>query len=340
MRRLAPLTIALAGLVLLLAMPAPGTAQEADGRLSGAVIMGTAGAALDESALSIRIVILEGEAVAGAVTADVVDGRYEARVPAILARTYVMIVTYRGIQYFVPPAILAPETPELEQDVTVYETTSERPDLVIEQTLMTLVAVDRDLGRMGFIREDLVTNPSDRVYVGDDRGVTLRIPAPEGTLEATGDNAEGAFTLEAGAVSAAVPFQPFTTTSVVTRYLVEYDVAEDAYLLRVTAPVTTGRIEARVPQGFLRGIDPQSPAESEGDVTVGEGATAAVLKVVAQGATEPGQSLLVRLDGISPTPNVNALTELPAAIIAALLAALGIGGAVAVAASRRPDPAA
>ncbi|MDO9445715.1 MAG: hypothetical protein Q7K37_10415 [Dehalococcoidia bacterium] len=314
---------------------APATAQEADGLVAGQILMGTAGATLDESVLQVRLVILEEEAVAGTVNATVTEGRYEARVPAVLSRTYVPVITYRDIQYFVPPAILDPSAPEVVQDVTVYETTTERPDLTIESTTVTLVAIDRDLGQMGFLREDLVRNPGDRVYIGDDRGVTLRLPVPEGTLEGTGDNPEGTFTLEAGAISVALPIRPLSTTSVVTRTLVEYDVAEDEYTLRVTAPLAADLVQVRVPEGFLRGLDPQGGAGRAGDVIVGEAPDTTTLQVVSQATVGPGQGLIVRLDGFAPERRVNALTEARGAMVAALVTLLVVGGAVTAATLRR-----
>lgn len=331
--------LAVACLGLLLA-PGGASGQTTDGLIAGAITMGSAGATLDESALSVRIIILEGEAVSGTVEAAVSGGRYEARVPAVLSRTYVPVITYRGIQYFVPPAILDGSAPEFIQDVTVYETTAERPDLTIESTVVTVVAIDRDLGQMGLIREDLVRNPSDRVYVGGEGGVTLRLPAPEGTLEGGGDNPEGTFTLEAGGISAAMPIRPLGLTSIVTRYLVEYDVQEDAYLLRVTAPVTTDRVAVRVPEGFLRGVDPEGGARRASDEQVGEGANATTLRVVEQTGVGPGQGLLVRLDGFAPTRNVNTLTETGGAAIGAVTALLLLAAGFAAAAFVRRREAA
>jgi len=314
---------------------APATAQEADGLVAGRILMGTADATLDESALQVRLVILEDEAVAGTVDATVADGRYEARVPAILSRTYVPVATYRDIQYFVPPAILDPSAPEVVQDVTVYETTTERPNLTIESTTVTLVAIDRDLGQMGFLREDLVRNPGDRVYIGDDRGVTLRLPVPEGTLQGAGDNPEGTFTLEAGAISVALPIRPLTTTSVVTRTLVGYDVAEDEYALRVTAPLAADLVQVRVPEGFLQGLAPQGDASRADDAVVGEAPDTTTLHVVSQAAVGPGQSLIVTLEGFAPERRVNALTETTGAMIAAAVTLLVVGGSVTAAALRR-----
>lgn len=326
------LAVACLGMV---AVPGGASGQVPDGLIAGAITMGSAGATLDESALSVRIIILENEAVSGTVDAEVVDGRYEARVPAILSRTYVPVISYRGIQYFVPPAILDRAAPEFIQDVTVYETTTERPDLTIESTVVTVIAIDRDLGQMGLLREDLVRNPSDRVYVGGEGGVTLRLPAPEGTLEGSGDNPEGTFTLEAGGISAALPIRPLSTTSVITRYLVEYDIQEDAYLLRVTSPLQTDRVAVRVPEGFLRGLEPEGDARHADDERVGEGEAATTLRVVEQTGVGPGQGLIVRLDGFAPERNVNALTETSGAAIGAATALLLLAGAVVLALTRR-----
>ncbi len=333
----------LAGMLALAVLAAAGGAgagaQEADGRISGAITMGSADATLATDALDVRVIVLEAEAVVETLTVPVEDGRYEVRVPATLSRTYVPVVSYRGIAYFVPPVLLDASAPEVVEDVTVYETTTERPDLTIESTVVTLFGIDREVGHAGFIREDLVTNPSDRVYIGDERGVTLRLPAPEGTIQGSGDNVDGTFTLEAGAISAAVPLRPLSSTSVITRYLVEFDPADDDYLLRVTAPLQTGRVEVHVPQGWLRDLDPEPPAIRADDVTVGTGVDASVLSIVALPEAGPGQSLLVRLEGFGLAHRVNPLTELPGAVIAAAGVAAVLGIAVAAATRQRREAA-
>ena len=72
--------------------------------------------------------------------------------------------------------------------------------------------------RIGLLREYMVANPSDRVFVGDaGSGVTLRIPAPTGTLEATGDSAEGPFDFVLGVVTTTALVCPGRLHSIGTR---------------------------------------------------------------------------------------------------------------------------
>ena len=56
-----------------------------------------------------------------------------------------------------------------------------------EASQLGSISIETEHLLLGLLREDLVANPSDRVFVGDANRVTLRIPAPTGTTEATGD---------------------------------------------------------------------------------------------------------------------------------------------------------
>lgn len=323
-----------AALLLAVAFPASVTAQapaEAPpGVIRGTVTLASAGERLDEG-VEVELIILDDGGVAGVERSTVADGRYEASVAADDTRTYVLRLVYQGVQYFADPVVLRPEAPEATRDFEVYAATSEAPALAIALTIVTVVAIDPEAGQLGIVREDLVTNPTDRAYVGDGRGVTLRLPAPDGTTEAAGDNPDGTTTLEEGVVTTTTPLRALTDTSVITRYLVDYDRATDAYLLRITAPLPTAVTIVRVPETFVRSLRPQGDAR-EGEpeeFATGEGEPVMLRTVVLQDLA-PGDGLLVRLQGFTPQVNRNILTEWPAAGVAALMAALLVGGAAAL----------
>jgi hypothetical protein len=330
----------LAAIALVLAAPegrASAQQNEPDGRITGAVIAGTEGASTD--GVSVRLIILEASEVTGSEETPVVDGQFEFAVPARASRTYVPFVRHQGIQYFGDPVILAPEEPEATREITIYETTSETPELTIVETVVTVLGLDRQRGQIALEREDIVRAGGDRVFIGDDAGVTLRIPAPADTLDAGGVDPEGTTVFDGGVVSSTVPLRPDAPNSVVTRYLVQYDPADDRYLLRVTAPLRVEHMEVRVPQGYVHRITPREGAERGEDVTLEGNSEGQVLHtVVLAGGAEPGHGLLVELVGLSGRQESLVLTEQRGALAAAGLAlAIIAGAAVAVLRRRGAD---
>ncbi|MEX2445837.1 MAG: hypothetical protein WD734_00735 [Dehalococcoidia bacterium] len=287
--------------------------------------------------LTVRLVGLDEGEVAEAVEAEVRDGRYAVDAPASPGRTYIPHLVYEGVDYFAPP-VAVDEASSATRDFLVYATTDEAPQLAITSTVVTVLAIDREQGQIGIEREDLVANPDDRVFVGDEAGVTLRIPSPEATLNASGQNADGEFTFENGVVSTTVPLRPGTLTSIVTRYLVEYDMAEDRYRLRVTAPLPTGEVRARVPVGFARAVEPGDGARRAEDEEAGRADEQAMRVAEATAPLSPGDGLLVDLVGLSGAAvQSNPLTESGGSSAALVAALVVIGGGVTVAARRRRD---
>lgn len=341
MRRLAACTVALACALALGVLDASGVrAQTASaGAITGAVTMATEGEALDPSLLEVEVIILAEGGVTGTKPATVDGEAYEVQVDADAALTYIPRATYDGVSYFGGAVRLDEDTSTEARDFTVYATTSETPPLEVKETVVTVIAIDRGTGELGFIREDLVHNPTDRVFTGsggeDGAGITLRLPAPEGTVEALGENADGQFALEGGVMTTTTPIRP-GDNAIITRYLTEYDIAEDEYALRITAPVDTGRVVLRVPESYVRDLAPQPPAQQREaqPIQVTEDSEPVLMLIAEASDLGPGDGLLVTLDGFAPQVNRNVLTDSPQAIAGALAALLLIGGAAAYALSR------
>ena len=296
--------------------------QALEGVISGRVRLGTEGAAPIES-LPVQLIVLGGGPPRTLETETQGDA-FRFAVDADPLVSYVVRVVYRGVQYIAPPVLLSRELPTAEVELTVFETTRERPPLEIESTLLTVIALDRTNAQLTLLREDRVNNPGDRVYVGGEAGVTLRLPVPDGMVAADGSG-EGSYRLEGGTLVATEPLRPGTTT-VVTRYVVSYDRAGDAYTLRVTAPLPTRRMEIEVPTRFVDDLDPLAGAVREGERDV-EGERVAV--IAHDGPAGPGESTSVRLEGLTGRNSPNPLTGTAGAAIAVLLAlAVVSGGAV------------
>lgn len=340
MRRARPFVVAIA-LVGALVAGSVHAQTATQGRITGDVTLGTDGATLDLDELAVDFIILEGAQIGGSLIATVDEGgAFSLDVPLEGERRYVPRVVYQGVSYIGAPVTVTEEQPEAIASVPpVYETTSETPDLTIGETVVTVVALDRGAGELGFIREDFVLNPSDRVYVGGENRVTLRLPTPERTTDALGENADGAFALEEGILTTTVPIRAGGGTSIITRYLVTYDIAEDAYVLRVTTPVAAERIVMRIPDDYVRDLEVLGAgAEGEGEFfEVAEGDPVPLRTVVLEGAG-PGDSLVVRLDGLAFEQNHNPLAEMPGSLIAGAIALVMIGAAAAFVVARRPEP--
>ena len=342
-----PARVALAGVlaagVLAGGVPPPLQAQspESDGgggRVVVLVVSGTAGADLT-GAVEVELITLGEAASVGVERATAPGGRAEFSVPTDPMLTHVPRVKYRGVQYFGEPVLLSPELPDAEVSVRVYEPASEPPPLSVRETTVTVIALDRAAAQLTLVREDLVENPSDRVYVGDGpAGATLRLPLPERTLGASGLGEEGSYRLGAGTLDASVPLRP-GVTSVVTTYTVGYDPGRDDYRLRVTAPLPTGRLEVLVPERFVGELAPLAGARlAPGTQLEGEPA----LVATGEGAARAGEGMLVELRGLAGSTASNPLTEGrgPVWASALALALLPAAAWLLARARRRPGAAA
>ncbi len=312
------------------ATPAAGGAAEAmAGTVVARLVAGTAGTSLADG-VPVELITLGGAGELEVQRGEANDGRAEFAATADPALTHVLRVIYAGVQYFGDPVLLSPELPAAEVEVRVYETTTEQPALSVTSTVVTVLALDRDAAELTLVREDLVANGADRVYVAarapgaDSGGATLRLPLPEGTRDATGLTEEGSFVRGAGTLDADLPLRP-GVTSIVTRYTVGYDRARDAYRLRVTAPLPTERVEVRVPARFVRELRALDGAERAPDAEL-EGER--LLVAESAGAAREGQGTLVELRGLSGSTASNPLTEGRGPLLATALALLLLPAAV------------
>ena len=317
-------------------------AQEPAGRVSGLVRSGTAGGpAVD--ALAVQLIVLDEAAVVESLETTTTGGRFAFAVAPDIARSYVVRAVYEGVQYLGAPVLLSAELPTAEVAITVYETTRERPALSIDRTAVTVLSLDRTNAQLTLLREDQVRNPGDRVYLGGtegggEGGATLRIPLPDRAVEADGLGGEGAFRVEGGTLVTTAQLRP-GVTSVVSRYVVGYDRARDAYTLRVTAPVATGQMEIAVPTRFVDDLEPLAGSAVTGQRDL-EGERVEV--VAREGAAGPGDSVSVVLEGLAGGNAANPLTGTGGAVVAVVLALAIISGGAALlwrAGSRGGGPA-
>lgn len=297
-----------------LALGAPAAlAQQPEGRITGVVLLGDSGPLAEP--LTVQLIVLGEGGVQSAQETTTEAGRFAFDVEPDADLSYVARAVYDGIQYLAPPVLLAPELPTAEVELVVYATTTEPPALTVERTSVTVLRLDRANAQIVFLREDDVRTPGDRVFVGDEDGVTLRIPLPDGTVIAEAGG-EGDSRVEGGTLAVATVLRPGVTT-VVSRYVVGYDQARDAYALRVTAPLPTEHMEVSVPTRFADEIRPLAGSIDAGTRDeAGERSTI----VAREGTAGPGESVSVLLDGLAGRNAPNPLTGTVGAAVAAVLA--------------------
>lgn len=315
----ASLTIAVLALASVTSVDAqtPTPSAAPPGSVSGTVTNGTEGMTSVDG-VEVQLLTLTRDGEVSSQDAPVVDGRFEFTPPASATVTYILRATYQGVSYLMEtPILLSPEVPSDQRDITVYETTSEAPGLSIDSTVLSMQGLDRGQAQLTLQREDQVLNPSDRVYVGGDDRVSLRIPAPAGVVEMLEtEMLEGENQLDGGVATTTQPLKPGVNL-VVTRYLVGYDRAADEYRMRVTAPLPTERMEIWVPDRFVGDVELGPDAIRSPDRELqGE-----VWQVVARsGAATEGDGLAATIDGLSRSNSANPLTQFPGAALAVAIA--------------------
>ena len=298
------------------------SAQQPEGRITGVVLLGESGP-LPEP-LTVQLIVLGGGGVESAQETTTEAGRFAFDVEANADLSYVVRAVYDGVQYLAPPVLLSPELPTAEVELVVYATTTEPPVLTVERTTVTVLRLDRANAQIVLLREDDVRNPADRVFIGDAEGVTLRIPLPDGTVIAEAGG-EGDSRVEGGVLAVGTGLRPGVTT-VVSRYVVGYDRARDAYALRVTAPLPTEHMEVSVPTRFADDIRPLAGSLDAG--TRDEAGERSAI-VARDGAAGPGESVSVLLEGLAGRNAPNPLTGRGGAAIAVALALAVIAGGAA-----------
>jgi hypothetical protein len=255
---------------------AQATASDA-GTISGVVHLATPNRELGP--VSAQLITLREGADPEATLQDVAaDGTFEFEVDADPELTYIVRVRYEDIQYFSSPLLLSPELPSSSVDFEVFATSSEPPALTIDSTTVTVLAIDRERAELTLVREDLVQHDEPIIFVGDADRITLRIPVPDGTIDAGGfDDTEAEYGFDGGTISVSAPLRP-GVTSIVTRYTVRYEADEDEYRLRITSPLPADHIEIRVPERFLREVQPQGATGLRGDDDTFEGEPLTVIE--------------------------------------------------------------
>jgi hypothetical protein len=316
MRRVAILFAAAVALALALPHVTEAQTPPATGVISGTVRNGTAGASMPP--VQVQLITIPPSGPLSTQQTVTVDGRFSFDARADASLTYLLRTEYAGIPYLdQAPLLISPELPAIQRDLVVWETTDARPALRIEQTTVTVLSVERSTGRIQLQREDRVAHDGDRIWVGGPDGVTLRAPGPEGLLGVEAQQGfDGAPGVEGQSVTSTRPVRPGTTTFVATM-VVGYDPVQDAYRLRVTAPLPTEAMEVWVPERFANDIDAEGARASSEER---DGERWQVIR--STGAAREGGGIVVDIHGLSGLQPDNPLTSTRGAAFASALAVL------------------
>jgi hypothetical protein len=317
------------------ALPRSGAAQQPQANISGAVTLATPGDTFP-AGIEVQLIILEeSHDITSASHPVDTSGAFIFEVDPDPRFTYIPSLLYEAVRYLSDPIRFDDSTSSATVAFEVYSTTTEAPSLTIAETSVFAVAFERSTSTITLVREDLINRDELTVYVGGDDGVTLRIPVPDGTIDAGGLKADDPdFSFQGGTVNVSLPLRP-GLNSVVTRYTVGYDAAEDMYRLRITSPLPTDHIEARVPQSFVSKFEPQSDDARRAADTEFEGEPILVVERI--GSATPGNGLVVDLVGLSGAAPPHILTTTRGAVIGSLLALIVIAGLAVTLAHRQPD---
>jgi hypothetical protein len=324
--------LTLGGLVL----PNPGAAQQAQATISGTISLATPGDTLP-AGVEVQLIALDQDQDITSVSQQAdAGGAFTFEVDADARFSYIPFLIYEGVRYLSDPIRFDASTTTATVAFEVYSTTTEAPDLSIESTIMVAVSLQRSTSSIVLLREDIIERDELTVYVGGEDGVTLRIPVPDRTTAAGGvDEDDPDFSFEGGTVNVSIPLRP-GRNSIVTSYTVGYDAIEDMYRLRITSPLPTDDIEARVPDAFVSSFEPQTDGAQRTADSEFEGET--ILAIERIGPATPGQGLVVNLEGLSGAAPAHVFTTTTGAIVGSLLALATIA-ALAITLARRDTEA-
>lgn len=333
MARLLTLVAVSAALILgSLALPNPGAAQQAQAIVSGTITLATPGDTLP-AGVEVQLVILDDSQDITNISQQAdARGAFTFEVDSDPRLSYIPFLLYEGVRYLADPIRFDASTTTATVPFEVFSATTDASDLSIETTRVVAVELERSTSTITFLREDVINRTEATVYVGGEDGVTLRIPTPDGTIAAGGlEQDDPDFSFEGGTVNVSIPLRP-GVNAIVTRYTVGYDAVEDMYRLRITSPLPTNRIEARVSDRFVSKLEPRAEDARRIQNETFDGET--VLGVERIGPTSPGQGLIVELHGLSGLTPDHVLTTTTGALVGSLLALATIAG-LAVALARR-----
>ncbi|MDP8922406.1 MAG: hypothetical protein M3O34_05955 [Chloroflexota bacterium] len=322
-----PRLLALA-LVAALALSVLGGAQavaQDNGRLDGRVVNGTAGGPTPADATVTVHIIRDRSKVGERVVQADQEGRFAVDGLATGANTiYFPIVDYGGAIYYPDQPVLLDDQPAKTTEITVFEPTRSSEGLAFERSNMLIMSVSPTF--MTVMEMGAVVNRTDRAFVGDDQGRTLRLVLPAGATNVSPQTGLPPDALEALPDGFALtdPIKP-GRRELAFSYQLPFDAATLDVMRTQALPIETFTLY--VPDNGLNvvssGLALQGTAELGGQ---------RFQQFVAQGVPPDGE-LAFRLTGL-PAQFSLKLREL--GFLVAGVGTVGLGVVLAIALRRRP----
>lgn len=232
-------------------------AETENSKISGTVHMLTDTFQLPKN-LEIQLIVLEGTKQPSSIStiADQ-DGNFEFIVNANEKYNYIPLLIYEGVRYLSEPQSInfsnTSENKKIYFDI--YQNTSNHSSIIIKQTTITLMKLQRSDSTLTFRREDLVHQDDQYVYIGEESGHTIQIPLFADTLNAS---AEGEylseFKIKGNYLTTQMPIRP-GLNKILTTHIVSYDKNKDYYLLNIKNPFPSNLVLVEIPEDFISKIE-------------------------------------------------------------------------------------
>ena len=176
------LALALIAVAVLAGFGAAPVAAQESGRIDGRVVNGTADGGVPAGATVTVHVIQDRNKTGERVVQTDADGRFTvdglATGPNLL---YFPIVDYGGAIYYPDQPVMFEDGTSKSIEVTVFEPSRSSEALAFERSNMLIMSVSPT--SMTVMEMGAVVNRSDRSFVGDDAGHTLRLVLPAGATD-------------------------------------------------------------------------------------------------------------------------------------------------------------
>lgn len=338
MRRLALALLSLGVLGVLITPGGDLSQAQEEGTISGTVVNGSAGGG-STAGLPVILTIFGPDAAAEPeerrTTTDEAGAFVFEQVPLSADAAYQLSAIYAGVEYAGYPASLASAEGLAEQELTVFETTSD-PAAIRASMAHVVIQVDEESESLLVSELLVITNTGDRTYVGQpveqtdpalgdshpptSGNVTMRFAVPPGASDVgivDGLLVEDLVTSDFG-FSDTSPWVP-GTRQVAFSYSLPYQGSE--YVFRTSLDIPADTVNILMPKGKAR-LESASPFTQGEAVLQGEPYFRARADNLEAGATI--QAILTDL------PSGGGRSSVQTAVFAALIAAaLGVVGVVA-----------
>jgi len=233
------------------------TAEEEKAKIVGTVHMITEKIDLPKN-LEVQLIVLEETKQPSSISSSVdKNGNFEFMVNTSERYNYIPLLIHNGIRYLSKPQSIQfssmSENKQIRFDI--YQSTSNLSSIIIEQTKITLMRLQRSNTTLTLLREDSVRQNEQYIYTGNESGYTIRIPLFENTLDVS---AEGEyfseFKIEGNYLITQMPIRP-GLNKVITKHIVSYDKDQDYYLLSIINSFPSNIILVEIPDGFVNKIE-------------------------------------------------------------------------------------